>query len=305
MPNHPYPTFLVIGVAKGGTTALYLQLKEHPSIYMSPVKEPCFFNHDGYCQVREGEGRPGQPETPEAYKALFDGVTDETAVGEATADYIEVPEAAARIHAWNPAMKIVVVLRHPVDRAYSHYAMMQGWGMGEVPVHQPFAKIFRKKILNNPNWLAEPHQAYGCAPSLYYEGLKRYYDLFPREQIFVMKHDDMLRNAESSCEKIFTFLGVDPTFRPNTKRRVYVGQVPTNGLMYHMLVRPNLAKSIAQTVIPTMLRRPISQRIRGMLVAEKRDLDPKTRREFMAVYRDDTVKTQELTGVDLSDWLSS
>ena len=74
MPQHPYPTFLIIGVAKGGTTALYHQLNEHPSIYMSRIKEPRFFNHDGYCPIVPGEGRPDRPETPEDYRALFDGV---------------------------------------------------------------------------------------------------------------------------------------------------------------------------------------------------------------------------------------
>lgn len=301
MPQHPYPTFLVIGVAKGGTTALYHQLKEHPSIYMSPVKEPCFFNHDGYCQVVAEEGRLDRPETPEEYRALFDGVKDETAIGEATPDYIEIPEAAARIHAWNPAMQLIVVLRHPVERAYSNYVMMQGWG--RMPI-RPFQKVFRERILGNPNWLAEPYTAYGCAYSLYYEGLKRYYDLFPREQILILKHHEMLSKPKEAFRKIFTFLGVDSTFCPDTTRREFVGRVPSSGLMLHMLISPNLAKSIAQAVVPTPVRHSISQRLRDMVVKKKKALDPAIRREFMTVYHDDIVKTQELTGLDLSEWLS-
>jgi len=299
--RHPYPTFLIIGVAKGGTTALHHQLGEHPAIFMSPVKEPRFFNHDGYWPIVPGEGRPNRPETLEDYLALFHGVTTETAVGEATPDYIEIPAAAARIHAFNPGMRIIVVLRDPLERAYSHYVMMQNWG--RMPI-RPFEKVFRERILRNPDWLAEPHDAYGCADSLYYEGLKRYYDLFPREQILVLKHNELLRKSEESFEKIFTFLGVDPTFRLDTTKRFYVGKVPRSDLVWQVLNRPNPAKSIAQAVIPTPIRHSISLKIRRMATREKKPLDHTTRREFMTVYRADLLRSQELTGVDLSDWLA-
>jgi hypothetical protein len=299
MPN-PYPTFLIIGAAKAGTTALHNQLNEHPAIFMSRVKEPRFFNHNGYSPIVPGEGRPDRPTTPDEYRALFEDVGDATAVGESTADYLEIPEAAARIHAWNPGMRIIAVLRHPVERAYSHYVMMQNWG--RMPI-RPFETVFRSQILGNPNWLAEPYDAYGCADSLYYESLKRYYELFPREQILILKHHDLLHKGEETFERIFTFLGVDPAFRIDTTRRYYVGKVPHASIVWRMLLEPNLAKSVAQTVVPTPLRHAISKRLRRMTTKTKRELSPAVRREFLPVYYDDLVKTQELTGLDLSEWL--
>ena len=117
------PNFLMVGAQKCGTPSLYYYLKQHPQIYMSPVKEAHFFD------VEEGEKpdfrRASHSSRPvsgiEDYRALFAGVKDETAIGEASPSYVYIPEAPRRIRSRLPDAKLIAILRDPADRAYSAF----------------------------------------------------------------------------------------------------------------------------------------------------------------------------------------
>ena len=107
------PNFFIVGAPKAGTTSLYDYFRAHPEIYMSPVKGPRFF-----CYTNQQDSNY-RFRTLEEYAALFDGVTTETAVGEATALYFEYPRTAGRIAELVPDARIIAVLREPVQRAFS------------------------------------------------------------------------------------------------------------------------------------------------------------------------------------------
>jgi hypothetical protein len=293
------PTFIIIGVSKCGATALYHQLRQHPSIFMPKVKETQYFTY----RLPRKELNPDwklRPTNLEEYQALFADVRDETAIGEASPAYFNEPPVAARIHEYDPKMKLIVSLRHPVDRAESHYMMVYSWG--SLPDRR-FSDLVRERLLNNPSWIDEPYDAYYCKTSLYYDGLKRYLDLFPREQVMVIKYDDLLDSASSTYERIFQFLDVDPSFPIDATRRFHVGVEPRNVKLLHTLTQPNLAKTLFRSLLPKSVRRKIVYQVRRKYVKPKQPLDPNDRREFMSLFRDDVLKTQELTGLDLSDWL--
>ena len=269
---------------------------------MTPEKEPRFFSYDPEL-VPEETKRAETAKTMEQYQALFAGVKDEAAVGEASPSYFHSPIAPGRIHAHNPDARLVVILRHPVDRAYSHYMMMLKYG--SVP-YRPFDEMFRKTILNNPNWTTEPLAAYGCKISLYHDNLARYYQLFPREQILVLKYEDLMSSPETLLRELFTYLGVDPDFCPDTSRRHNVGEgLPRNAVIHNAITRPSLLKSIGRTILPTSLRKGIQSRLAAMNKTVRQPFKVEDHPEFANHYRDDIVKTQELTGVDLSHWLPS
>lgn len=120
------PNFLIIGAAKAGTTSLYHYLAQHPQIYMSPIKEPNFFALEERCVDFRGPGdhlyiKQFSVTELERYRSLFQGVTHEQAVGEASPLYLYSPVAPARSHRYVPEMKLIAILRHPVDRAYSAF----------------------------------------------------------------------------------------------------------------------------------------------------------------------------------------
>src|SRR5512142_2021892 len=99
------PNFLIIGASRSGTTSLFEYLRQHPEIYMSPVKEPMYYWEEGRGQYDYGVS------TREAYERLFDGVTNERAIGEASPQYLRSPTAPARIAADLPDVRLIATLR--------------------------------------------------------------------------------------------------------------------------------------------------------------------------------------------------
>ena len=134
-----WPNFLVIGASKCGTTSLWHYLDQHPSVYMSPVKEPMYFCSDDYVAApgdRHYFMQEHAVRSPGDYLALFSQRSAEPMAGEATTAYIADPAAPARIHATLPDVKLVAVIRHPAERAYSEYAYSRAWGIETVPTFE-------------------------------------------------------------------------------------------------------------------------------------------------------------------------
>lgn len=119
------PNFLVIGAHKAGTTALYNYLKQHPQVYMSPAKEPRFFALEGknlkFLGPKKDPGNRCRFTTLEAYRELFQGVSSEVAIGEASTLYLYSQEAPKRIQHYIPDAKLIAILRNPIKRAYSNF----------------------------------------------------------------------------------------------------------------------------------------------------------------------------------------
>src|SRR5581483_6498173 len=124
----PLPSFLIIGAAKSGTSSVFAWLGQHPEIYTSPIKGPCFFAFDEGARVRVAG--PGDQAVfdrhvvtdPVAYRRLFDGVTPaHRAAGEASVLYLYAPAAAARIARTIPDVRLIAILRNPVERAFSSF----------------------------------------------------------------------------------------------------------------------------------------------------------------------------------------
>jgi hypothetical protein len=162
------PSFLVVGAAKSGTTALHEYLRQHPQIFMSPIKETNFFALDG---TRPSFGGPRAEILNndaiwrfEDYARLFSGVTDERAIGEVCPRYLFTAGTACRIKRRLPEVRIVAVLRNPADRAFSGFSMYRRDGL------EPAATL-AEAITDEPrrvreNWAYAIHVKYGfTAPS--------------------------------------------------------------------------------------------------------------------------------------------
>jgi hypothetical protein len=121
------PNFLIIGAAKSGTTSLHHYLKQHPQVYMSQIKEPSFFAFEGTKPAIPGPWKRWAAHNfitdIQAYRSLFQGVSDEVAIGEASTIYLVHPTAPQRIRHYVPDAKLIAILRDPAERAYSNYRM--------------------------------------------------------------------------------------------------------------------------------------------------------------------------------------
>src|SRR5512139_2786399 len=202
------PDFLVIGAPKAGTTALHAALRPHPRLYMSPVKEPKFFLTDGPPPTKGG---PGDAQTYRQhvwrrrdYEALFDGAPAGTLCGESTPFYLHDRAAQERIKLTVPDARLVAVLRDPVDRAHSNWSHM--WASGLEPIGDVIEACAAE----------ERRVADGWAAFWRYVDLGRYgsqlrdlYQIFPREQVLVLRYRDLRDRPAATLNRICGFLGVD------------------------------------------------------------------------------------------------
>jgi len=225
------PTFLVIGAGRSGTTSCYYYLKAHPEIFMSPVKEPRFFAYDGTLPTYSGPDTSAWLRScvvePDAYLRLFDGVRDERAIGEASIQYLSYPGCPERIRARIPEVRIVALLRDPVERAYSQFLFVSRDGFE--PERDFVAALDAEPDRIHAGWAPGfQYATYG----LYYRHLSRYYEQFDREQIRVYLYDDFKGDTAAVLRDIYAFVGVDPDFAPDLTRRYNPSGVPRSGLLF-------------------------------------------------------------------------
>jgi hypothetical protein len=240
------PNFLIIGAARSGTTALYRYLKQHPQIYMSAVKEPNFFavTEEEPGTFRPTKGRAGRlARHPlevvriadlEAYSALFQEVGDEVAIGEASPFYLITPEAPERIKHYLPGVKLIALLRNPVDRAYSAHSLRWLYAGQE---RGSFGQAVR-----DIHW------------GFYYTHLERYFALFERTQIKIHLYEDFRANPTGVLQDIFGFLGVSDTFVPDLSGDYNVGGTAKNRGWRLFLQGLGPAASLFKPLVPTAVR---------------------------------------------------
>jgi len=289
------PTFIVIGAAKAGTTALYWYLAEHPAIFMSPVKETNFFAYG-----LDATGRPlfGDPEVHrfpvtslDQYRALFAGAGNATAVGEASTMYLECPQAAERIRALLPEVRLICGLRHPVDRAYSDYQMyLRNRGRTLDPA---------RDLVATAAW-AQPDSHY-MQVGRYHAQLQRYYALFPREQIHVFLFDDLQRRAAAVVQDVYRFVGVDPSFSPDFETPHNIGGMPASPLLERVLTKSKLRRLLGPWMPPAAVN--WLRRLRTRTMRPAPPLPGELRQALTANFQEDIARTSALIGRSLDLWL--
>jgi hypothetical protein len=230
--------------------------------------------------------------TLRAYQTLWEDVSERQR-GEASVVYLYLPHVAAAIASMNPDVKLIVILRNPVDRAYSHYLMARRKG------REPLAS-FREAIAAEPERLAQDYDPYWHYLSFgfYHEQLERYLKVFDRSQMRIVLNDDLRRDSSAVYAQLLRFLEVDASFRPRAKREYGVGGVPRNGWLYKLVVRPSLARDYLKRLIPRRYHATLLKR----LVLTKPELDARYRQFLARAYYDDIVRLEQLLSRDLSAW---
>lgn len=295
------PNFFVIGAARSGTTSLHRYLGSHPEIYMSPVKEPNFFAQD--------EGRfdfaPRAPGArirrrlsvvdPRKYRALFNGVTMEKAVGEASPSYMGSPGAAGRIRRAVPEARLIAMLRHPAERAYANW--LGRLRDGREPSRDPYEALGSALRGDGPDWRSEVYIGMG----LYYQRLLPFYERFDRRRIRIHLFDDFVRDPGAVMRDLFGFLDVDPGFEPDTS----IVHNPTgwiaNPLLRFVWTRSKPLGARLGPRLPRHVHAGAWKLVRRHL--SRPPLPPDLRATLIERYRPEVLKVEGLLGRDLSSWL--
>ena len=304
MNRNKRPNFLVIGAAKSGTSALYRYLQQHPEIYMSPVKEPHFFGYESQPPNTQGPNDyvNSAVTDSESYYSLFSQATTEKAIGEASPTYIHLPRAVERIHYHIPNAKLIAILRHPADRAFSAY-------MHVIRDQRETEKSFRRALQ-----LEEQRIAKNWGPiwhytqvGYYFKHLKRYYDRFLPEQIRVYLYDDFKESPSQTLQDIFHFLEVDTSFMPDLQINVNVSGVQKSQIYYQLIQtlfnRSNPIRFVARRLFPESIRWRFTTLIRNKNLKQQ-SIDQETRRDLIELFREDILKLQDLIDRNLTHWLT-
>jgi hypothetical protein len=284
------PNFMIVGVAKAGTTSLYRYLDQHPQVFMCPIKGTNFF---GYEDARDwkwtDEGDPPslrhfQAKTFEEYEAMFAGASDEIAIGEASPQYFRCPTAARRIHECIPDVKLAASLRNPADRAFSGFLMRRR--RGEV------VKSIYDELTPEASHVKE---------GFYYKRMKRYFDIFPRHQIKIYIFEEFKKDPAKVVVDLFDFLGVDTNFVPDTSVRHNPAGIPKSRLLNRLFFHPTLIRT-AKSVLPEGVQGMV-KRVRQQNLRTPPTFPADLRAELLRLCREDILKLQGLLDRDLSIWL--
>lgn len=296
-----FPNFLIIGAQKAGTTSIYYYLNQHPQIFMSPIKEPGFFDFENekldFKGPRDKDCYAQVITDLDDYCKLFQNAQDKIVLGEATTWYLYSPKAAERIQYYIPNAKLIAILRNPVDRAYS--AFMHAIRDGREPIKN-FSKALQqeeKRIQQNWEYIWR-YKSMG----LYHVQLRRYFDRFDKSQIKVYLYEDLEASPEDLIQDIFEFLGVDENFTPSILKKYNISGSPRSQFFHHFLNTSYSIKEPLKKIIPSDSR----ERIRASLEKlnlKKSPIPHVTRVQLVRQYSDDILKLQDLIDRDLSAWL--
>jgi hypothetical protein len=274
------PDFVVAGAVKGGTTSLFYYLQPHPQVWMPANKELHFFSNN----FNRGE---------DWLRAQFAPAGDTQVVGEMTPEYLDHPDVAERMASVIPDAKLVLTLRHPVERAYSHYQMQKA----KFSASESFAEMVELELTRGPKAIPEPHRPY-LRGGRYHEHLQRLLAHYPRDSLLVLLMDDLEDEPAGAYRQLCSHIAVASEPLPDNLGRRYNRTMPVRSkLLRKAMVRFNVEKRLPGSIGQYL---DYFNRDKG----EYEPLDPTMRQRLLDYFRDDTTALARWLGRDLSHWLT-
>jgi hypothetical protein len=181
---------------KSGTTSLFAYLEQNPEICFGDHKELHYFDLD-----RVFRGKPNY----HLYHARFDPLPSHKILAEGTPAYLYWPQAAERMHAYNPDLKFVALLRNPIDRAYSHWNMTRSKGTETLS----FSDALQAESNRLATGGSEARRTHGYVyVGRYVEQLERLWRYFPRSQTLLLRNEALQKQPQDTVRQVCEFAGV-------------------------------------------------------------------------------------------------
>ena len=299
------PDFFLIGAPKAGTSALHAALARHPGLFLSPVKEPKYYLcGDSPPPAYKGPGVAHSNQEwvwqRERYRDLFDGAGEHVPCGESTPFYLYNRDARRRIAADRPDARLIVVLRDPVDRAYSTWMHLRLDGL------EPCADIV-EAVRREPARVDA-----GWAPFWHYQRLGMYgrqladlYRHFPAEQVLLLRYKYLVDQPEATLDRVCDFLGVarsaSPTlpadntrrFVPDGPRARALGSVIRTGATVGQFFPPEVWRRIS---------RPLVEQLQRGGDGARPSLTPDQRSALLEPHLPDIELLERETGESFDEW---
>lgn len=298
--NGCYPDFFVVGAQKCGTTLLYGLLKKHPEIFLPDQKETHYFITRGGPLSYADSASTRLNETSifkeSKYLQLYENAASKIK-GEVCPTYLYDANSAERIFSSNPNAKIIIVLRDPIQRAFSAYKHMKARG---AELSRSFASALKneEKYIDE-NWQTMSHYVKG---SMYYEQVKRYFDVFPKENITVLCFEEMKANPIECANNIlslFSLSSLDSNIRLPQKNKTFILK---NRFMSHVFINQPKFVRIIKNIVPNKNRGLIKESVLGLFSASEEFLSPHDVAYLKEFFSDDVEKLRNLVDGEFSGW---
>lgn len=298
------PDFFIVGAPKCGTTAMCRYLDMHPEIFLSPIKELCYFAKD--LNLKR------QAQNLEEYLGFF-AEGEGYFCGEGTPLYLYSKTAAQEIHAFNPEAKIIIMLREPVSLMYSYYSQHLYDGSSEDI--QDFKEALdaepeRKLGKRIPLKCRYPEKLFYRELVKFSEQIERYFDAFGREGVHIIIFDDFKSDLAKVYRETLEFLGVNPNFEIEFNAINSNKKVRSVFLQQFLKYPPSRLLEIGKFFVPLprSVRRALLERVKQTLKGFNTEykprppLDAELRRHLQQELAPEVEKLSALLGRDLTYW---
>jgi hypothetical protein len=294
------PNFVIVGAAKCGTTSLFEYLAQHPEIYLPTRKELHYFSYSAIARNSRGPGDAGYLAhfcaDRTQYERHYQGVRGQRAIGDVSPSYFHYAEVAERIRDELGKPKIIVILRDPVEKAFSQYMHL----VRDNRETMSFADALKAEAeRSEKGWAALWRYA---ESSIYASRLRRYLETSAEGRIKILLFDDLRRDPLAVLRELWRFLEVDETVVPNTSEVHNASGRPRSKLVADLIAKPNPLVSAARKLVPEAMRTGIKTRLRRLNTGPKGEIDEWSRAYLQDRFAADIREVEAILGRDLG-WL--
>ena len=297
--NINLPNLLIVGAAKCGTTSLHNYLKQHPDIFMSKQKEPHFLINSDI-----GEDRIHKAITVlEDYEDMFKTDSIYKYKGESSVMYLAFPEFSIKnIKKYlDPDVKIIIMLRNPVERAFAGYLHNLRYNPSE---NLSFEEAFEKSE-------ARYYQERDITPDTrylhvgnYYSQVESFMSMF-NDNVLVIMYEDYVNDIDLCLANVFDFLDIDKISVDTSRRHMVGGWIFKRKFLRNLLIPKNNFKSLIKSFLPNKkIRKAIKQKIMNMSTVESPFISKDMHKKLTEYYRKDIDNLSKLLNKELNCWIN-
>ncbi|MCW6034870.1 sulfotransferase domain-containing protein [Spirulina subsalsa FACHB-351] len=303
------PNFFIVGAPKCGTTAMHSYLEQHPEIFMLNIPDSPDNLAGGKREIHFfGSDLNFSRPTLEEYLSYFNETKDEKIRGESSVFYLYFKRAAQEIKQFNAEAKILIMLRNPLEMMYSWHSQLVFWGDENIADFATAlkAEATRQKGMGIPEKRDHPVECFFYSKiACYTEQVKRYLDIFGRENVEIIIFDDFKQDTLAVYRKTLQFLGCRDDFAADFKVVNANRQVRNIAVQQFLRRPPKSLRSVVRFLIPSRIRKSLRGSLEQYNVEQKSrsPLNPELKERLQREFRPEIEQLSELLHRDLSHWV--
>ena len=287
--------FIVVGAPKCGTTSLHHYLKQNSKIFLTEQKELHYFSADMRLSNDKGPGDKAAlstvVQTVEEYTAYFAECKNWQVAGDISPSYFHFGKRCAEnIRDWTPNVKIIVILRNPIEKAYSQYMHQVQHGVETLSFKKALdAEPHRKKDGWRDMWMY-------TGSTFYSSNLRDYLEVFGTERVHVVFFEEFIRDKKGCLDGLARFIGVDPC-EWDVSKHYNKSKIPKNKRLQQLIVKPPafMVKPV-RTIIGKKLVGQLKKRLDEYNTKPKPEIEPEDRKCLRTLFLDDVRELENLLG---------